>query len=103
MSKKRDRFRKLRARYKYCWYCKVEMVNYPLSLGEKAPDNYATIEHINSRIQYPDGRPNIDKTLRVACIKCNNDRANKEIAHLPIQERCRLSGRYPSELKNQLD
>lgn len=99
---KQQYFRRLRLRYKRCWYCKVEMVYYPLKKGEKVPDNYATIEHLNSKLQYPNGRPDPRfkaRTLVVACKKCNEDRAAKEQSALPIEELWRRSGRPPQHLR----
>lgn len=75
------------------------MVYYPLKRGEKTPTNYATIEHLNSKLQYPKGRPNVfgkEKTLVVACNKCNNERADREQKQLPIEELWRRSGHTPN-------
>lgn len=89
MSRKRARLRYLRERHKRCWYCKTELVYYPLKKGERTPDNYATIEHLNSKLQYPNGRPDPKykkRTLVVACFKCNIERSEKEVAQLSKEE-----------------
>lgn len=97
---KRQRLKYLKERVKRCWYCKTKLVYYPLKKGESIPDNYATIEHLNSKLQYPDGRPKIwgkKRTLVVACFKCNNERGKKENSQLSKEELWERSGSYPSE------
>lgn len=98
VSRKRKRLRHLRERYKNCYYCKCKLNYYPLKKGEKIPDNYATIEHLNSRLQYPNGRPNVfgkERTLVVACWKCNNERGNRENGELSKEEQWDRSGSPP--------
>lgn len=88
-ERKKSRAKYLRQTIKRCFYCKCDLVYYPLANKERVPDNYATIEHLNSRLQYPNGRPNVygqSKTLVVACSKCNNERSTKETALLSLDE-----------------
>lgn len=100
---KQSRLKYLKQKFRLCWYCKCELVYYPLKKGEKVPPNYATIEHLNSRLQYPNGRPPVygkSRSLVVACLKCNNERAELEQAALPKEELWRRSGRKPLALVN---
>lgn len=96
--KKQERLKHLRERHKRCWYCKQDLVYYPLKKGEIIPPNYATIEHLNSKLQYPDGRPNVwgkARTLVVACYKCNQERCDEETSKLTKEELWERSGSPP--------
>ena len=68
----------------HCHWCGVEVVYYPLKNGEKVPDNYATFDHITSRLNGK--RPNVfmkKRTMVLSCYKCNGERASREIASVP--------------------
>lgn len=69
----------------FCPDCGVEMVYYH-SPGSTLPDNFATIEHVNSKIRYPDGRPPHGKTI-LLCYLCNENRARAEQKLEPLQVR----------------
>ena len=97
-GRERRRRHRMRERATHCHYCGCELVFYPLAKFERTPDNYATIEHLNSRLQYPNGRPEAwgkARSLVVACHRCNGDRATREEAALPVEELWRRSGRSP--------
>ena len=70
------RRRRLLALDPFCPDCGVEMTDRPGENG-RLPPNFATIEHVNSRIKYPDGRPIPGETI-LLCSKCNGDRARAE-------------------------
>jgi len=77
----------------HCRYCGTGLVHFNPGprqrKGELLPDNFATIEHVYSRIQ---GRPAQGK-LMLACKRCNEERGAAEQAALPLEELHRRSGR----------
>lgn len=86
---------KLMARDPHCFYCGCEVVYFPLVRGQKMPANFATIDHVYSRIM---GRPLKGETV-LCCHKCNGDRSVAEQAALPKEELWRRSGRPPLALR----
>lgn len=68
----------------HCFYCNCELTHepYPARQDGPLPDSLATIEHLNSRLQYPNGRPMEDDAIVIACYRCNHDRAELEDALL---------------------
>lgn len=76
-----------------CHYCGLTMThNIPPRLGTDA-----TIEHLNSRNAFPNGRPNIDNAIVIACKKCNEDRAAAEEREVGIDRLRELAGRWPRD------
>ena len=59
----------------HCYWCHCLVIYYPMKDHQKFPDNYATIDHLNSHLKGP--RPNVffkKRTLVLACFKCNQKR-----------------------------
>lgn len=82
-----------RDRAERCYYCHCLLThNIPVRL-----DTDATIEHRNSRNAYPDGRPNLNGTVVIACRRCNEDRAAAEVQGLGIERLQELAGRWPRD------
>jgi hypothetical protein len=87
-SKSSQRLRRrlrLLAEDPFCPDCGVEMVWFPTTGGTPLPDNFATIEHVNSRNRYPEGRPVPGKTV-LLCNLCNENRSRAEQGKVPLQE-----------------
>jgi len=79
----------------HCCYCGTELVHFNpgprLRKREPLPDNFVTIEHVNSRNQ---GSPRpLRGQWKLACKRCNEERGAAEEAALPIEELHRRSGR----------
>lgn len=74
-----------------CHYCDCRLThNIPPRLATDA-----TIEHLHSRVAFPDGRPNVKNAIVIACRKCNGDRNDAEVRALDIEQRRALAGRWP--------
>lgn len=74
-----------------CHYCSCRLThNIPVRLNTDA-----TIEHLNSRNAFPDGRPNLHHTIVIACRRCNEGRAAAEVQRLGIDRLRELAGRHP--------
>jgi len=73
------RRRNLMAKDPHCADCGCEVVYFRRPDGDRTPlpDNFATIEHVNSRIRYPAGRPAHGRQI-LLCLRCNNARAKAE-------------------------
>ena len=66
-----------------CFWCECELVKYPLEKGETLPHNYATIDHLYSKLHplrktYPTG----ERRLVLSCHKCNDERNELEIERI---------------------
>jgi hypothetical protein len=68
-----------------CYWCEQKTRLLYITDG-KVPKDAATIDHLDSRLNA--NRGNFNGFLRhvMACWKCNNDRANAEVAALPLSE-----------------
>jgi 5-methylcytosine-specific restriction endonuclease McrA len=77
----------------HCRRCGVELVYFKPRPHEPLPDNFATLEHVNSRNQSVP-RPKQGR-LVLWCRKCNQDRGAAEVAALGKDELWRRSGRQP--------
>lgn len=73
----RNRRRNLMAVSPYCDECGCEVFEYVILPGQHIPPNQATIQHVNSRIKYPDGRPR-QGTRILMCYRCNQEDAERE-------------------------
>lgn len=73
------RLENLYRRHPYCFWCGRKVYKFLLPDGKRQPDNFATLDHLNSRVGYPDGRPLQGFTV-LACRACNQDRAVAEEA-----------------------
>ena len=80
MRRKRERlYREQRGK---CYWCGVMM-----RIGEKwrpsgraePTPTYATIEHLDSRLSGERGGHSGEKRLVLACLKCNHNRASREV------------------------
>jgi hypothetical protein len=88
-----------RDRALWCYYCHCHLThNIPPRL-----DTDATIEHLNSRTEFPDGRPNLNNTIVIACWKCNHDRAAAEVQALGIERLHALAKRWPREYDSTIE
>lgn len=80
----------------HCYWCGCEVVYFELKRHQTMPPNFATIDHINSRLLNPDGRPSVGQQV-LACSSCNEARNQQEASSLPLEELWRRAGRYPQE------
>lgn len=81
----RQRRHNLMAVSPYCDECGREVFEYNLQPGQKVPPNQATIQHVNSRIKYPDGRPR--RGMRILmCYECNQADAVEERRELKLEK-----------------
>ena len=76
----------------FCHWCGRKLIYFKKEPGTRTPEDFATIDHINSRLMHPDGRPLIGKQV-LACPGCNQDRNRQEELALGIEEIRRRSGR----------
>ena len=81
---RRRRFNLMRY-HPFCHWCGRKLVYFKMEGGGKTPDDFATIDHINSRLIYPNGRPRIGKQV-LACPPCNRGRAVEEKKSLGVEE-----------------
>jgi 5-methylcytosine-specific restriction endonuclease McrA len=83
-SKLRRRREKLMAADPHCFYCSILVVYFfppPVVL----PDDFATIDHVNSRVRFP-ARPR-EGQLVLCCLRCNREKNNRELMELTREER----------------
>ena len=70
-----------------CYYCKKQMVKrWPHRPGETIPDNLATLEHLDSRLNPMRGRFVNELRHAVVCKSCNEAKAAEEVARLGLEE-----------------
>ena len=69
----------------YCDECGVEVFEYVLAPGQIPPPNMATVQHVNSRIRYPDGRP-LNGQRILMCFRCNQEDAIRERAEAKAEQ-----------------
>jgi hypothetical protein len=93
------RKQQLMSKNPYCYWCGQKLVYFDNN-GGRVPDNFATIDHLYSKL---DGRrfdPKMKcKTLVLSCFKCNQERGKKEDAELGKLERWVRGGKFPRYLK----
>lgn len=65
------------------------------------PDNFATIDHLNTRLIYPEGRPGQGKQV-LACNSCNKKRNEQEMAAQPLEELWKRAKRSPESMLKAL-
>jgi hypothetical protein len=82
----------------HCHWCGCEVVYFTLQRGQVTPTNFATIDHLNSRLANPDGRPLVGEQV-LSCNGCNQTRNREEETALPIEELWRRSLRCPRDLR----
>ncbi len=75
----------------HCHWCGCEVIYWKPQRREKVPPNFATIDHVWSRIQ---GRPRQGRWV-LACARCNEARGAAEEAALGKAELQRRSLRGP--------
>jgi ribosomal protein S14 len=88
MRKHRD---KLMAADPHCQNCGTGLVHFTPRPHQPVPDNFATLEHVNSRNQSRP-RPPVGRTV-LWCRRCNQDRGAAEQAALGIDRLRELAGR----------
>ena len=88
MSKRRAN---LMEKYPFCYWCAMYLVYVKID-GGPLPDDFPTIDHINSRLMHPDGRPKVG-VIVLSCPGCNQDRNRQEQVDLGVEELRRRSGR----------
>jgi hypothetical protein len=96
-NSKAARRRQLLARDPHCANCGVEVVYFKARPHETLPDNFATLEHVNSRNQAVP-RPLLGHIV-LWCWRCNQDRCEAEMAAMARDEIWRRSGRLPQALR----
>lgn len=83
-----------------CFWCKVQMVEYPPKRKRKAmPLDMCTIDHLRDRFD-PNRRecnPRGEQRLVAACWECNNRRGAERAASVSKRTLWRRSGRYPQQ------
>jgi hypothetical protein len=69
-------------RHPYCWWCGIRVRKTPVRRGRRPPADLATLDHLNTRNMYPDGRPKTTRsqpaTTVLACWQCNQERGAAE-------------------------
>jgi len=85
----------------HCFWCGCEVIYFSLAIGQKVPNNFATLDHLNDRTV--GDRPDLGQieTTVLSCQKCNNSRASKKVDSLPREFLWSKSGRYPLGYKKQ--
>ena len=78
----RKRRKRLMDKDPYCYWCGKKLTlypDYPKRKHQKMPADYPTIDHLKSKYWGPRRDVQMkEKTLVLACPKCNNDRQAKE-------------------------
>ena len=78
------RRRRLYRRHPYCFWCGIRVREIPRRAGQKPPQDLATVDHLNTRTMYPDGRPQPRQrqvATVLACWQCNQERGIAEHAY----------------------
>lgn len=94
LKKRRER---LLEKDPHCHWCNIEVIFFSLKKHQVTPDNYATIDHLNTRYykrrrqQFSSGQV---QTCVLACNKCNWERNEEETQSLSIEELRYRSGYY---------
>ncbi len=91
MNRNRKHREKLMAADPHCQRCGVELVYFRPRPHQPLPDNFATLEHVNSRTQSRP-RPAIGQTV-LWCLGCNQERGAAEQAALGAERLRQLAGR----------
>jgi hypothetical protein len=68
----------------FCHWCNRELVYFKVEDGH-IPENFATVDHIYSRLMHPDGRPARGERV-LACRECNQGRNRQEELSLGVEE-----------------
>ena len=91
LRRRRDR---LMAQDPHCHWCGCEVIYFKPALGQSLPAHFATLDHLNDRIEEAP-RP-IRGVIVLACKACNEARAAIRVANLPRNVLNARSGRWPS-------
>jgi hypothetical protein len=78
----------------FCHWCDRGLVYFKLEERQKMPENFATIDHVNSRLMHPDGRPHLGERV-LSCPSCNQDRNRQEELALGVEELTRRAHKKP--------
>lgn len=79
-NRRKDLKRALIKKYKVCYWCNVEVVDWVHKDGEPKPPNAGTIDHLIPRAYRGYGKV-VPKVL--ACEKCNTERSNAQNPNNP--------------------
>lgn len=89
----RKRRARLMEKDPHCHWCGVKVIYYPLKKGETMPNNFATLDHLVSRYYKPRFDPKMkQKTMVLACFKCNMKRCEEDTKAQPIEKLWELAG-----------
>jgi hypothetical protein len=75
----------LMRRHPFCNWCGCSLVYLKMKPHQTMPDNFATIDHIYSRLMHPDGRPTRGERV-LSCPGCNQGRNREEEKLLGAEE-----------------
>lgn len=93
-AKKRQRDLLFKRQKGLCCWCRRPMrKSWTHKQGVPVPDDLATIEHLDSRLNPERGQHPGERRHRLACAKCNHQRGAEEDKRLSLDERRQLSGR----------
>ena len=97
MSNLRRRRANLMRDNPHCYWCECKVVYFELKRHQTMPPDFATIDHTNSRLLNPDGRPKQGKQV-LACSRCNGERNRQEESSLPLEELWERAKRHPQKV-----
>lgn len=69
----------------FCYWCDKGLVYFKMECHATMPDNLATLDHLNSKLMHPDGRPRMGRIV-LSCPGCNQDRNRQEELALGVEE-----------------
>lgn len=97
---------KLFAEDPHCHWCTVELVYYnpgELKKGESLPDNFATIDHLNTRFDLTRWENHDQPQTVLACYKCNKERGFAKIKEVGDKINKKTSQLIQAKRKGQLN
>jgi hypothetical protein len=80
-----NRRRNLMKRHPFCHWCGCSVVYFKMEPHQMMPNDFATIDHIYSRLMHPNGRPNPGERV-LSCPSCNQGRNREEEKLLGAEE-----------------
>jgi hypothetical protein len=94
-----QRRQQLMAKDPHCYWCGKEVIYFKTN-GGRVPNNFATIDHLYSKLSGKRFDPKRkQKTLVLACYKCNQERARKEDIELTNLDRWIRGNYFPKWLR----
>lgn len=88
----------------HCYYCGGEIKEYILEIGDRAPQDMATLDHLHDRFD-PKRYQNNDEPVVLCCFRCNNIKSNKVRRDLPKsywRARAQLGLKRPKDMPRTL-